>query len=209
MKTQLFLPLAIAVLCLPAQAQYKVVAPDGTVTYTDRPPPAAASAVRVNPGSPNRSAPAADTTQWLLSLPLVLREPATRFPVTLYAAAACDPCDRARALLRLRGIPFRERLATTDADRDAWPRVVGSPDAPALTVGSQFLRGFAPEAWQETLDVAGYPRDSRLPPGYRAPAPTPLTEPRPVAPAPEPPAAVPPPAAPAEPVQPAASGIRF
>ena len=32
-----------ALLAGPAFAQYKVVGPDGRITYTDRPPPAAAS----------------------------------------------------------------------------------------------------------------------------------------------------------------------
>jgi hypothetical protein len=43
-----------------------------------------------------------------------------------------------------------------------------------LTVGGQALRGFQEADWQGTLDLAGYPRESRLPRNFQAPAPTPL-----------------------------------
>ena len=210
MNTLTPLPLALLLLggAPAAQAQYKIVAPDGTVTYADRPPPTSSPA-RVAPiAAPAARAPASapvDPNAGLPALPLALREPAARFPVTLYAATDCDPCDRGRTLLRQRGIPFRERLASTPADHEAWSRIVGSPDAPTLTVGRQMLRGFAADQWQSTLDLAGYPRDSRLPPNYRAPAPAPLAEPREAAPA----AAAPRAPTPAEPAPPVSSGIRF
>ena len=38
------------------------------------------------------------------------------------------------------------------------------------------LRGFNAGNWEETLDVAGYPRQSKLPPGYAFASPQPLTE---------------------------------
>jgi glutaredoxin len=177
-----------------ALAQYKVVGPDGRVTYTDRPPPAAEG--RAAPLRNGREVAAAPAQA---ALPTALREAATRFPVTRDAVAECTPCEAGRQLLRQRGIPFIERVAgTTAADRDAWLRVVGSPDAPALVIGGQWLRGYSPEQWSSYLDTAGYPRESRLPPNYLPPAPTPLVErvvqpaqPTPTAPAevpPEPPA---------------------
>jgi glutaredoxin len=92
----------------------------------------------------------------------------------LYAIPDCAPCDRGRQLLRSRGVPYQERLASSDADRDAWLRVVGSAEAPAITVGSQVLRGFSEGEWQATLDLAGYPRESRLPANHPPAAVTPL-----------------------------------
>jgi hypothetical protein len=45
-----------------------------------------------------------------------------------------------------------------------------------LTIGSQTLRGFAPEVWSSYLDAAGYPRDSRLPATYQYRPATPIIE---------------------------------
>ncbi len=76
-----------------------------------------------------------------------------------------------------------------------------------LKVGEQSLRGLAPPAWEETLDVAGYPRQSMLPANYAQLPAVPLTERRP------PPAAQERPAPPPAAAQPDAgsnpSGIRF
>jgi glutaredoxin len=177
-----------------AQAQFKVVGPDGRVTYTDRPPPAAEGRA-----APLKGPQAADRVAAAPVLPAVLREPATRFPVTLYTAPECAPCDAGRELLRQRGVPFQERIAASVGDREAWVRIVGSADAPALAIGGQWLRGFAAGLWHSYLDTAGYPRESKLPVGYAAPAPVPLVErvtpkaPEPAPAAPPPPAEVPPP----------------
>jgi glutaredoxin len=159
------------VLAAPAiQAQYKVVGPDGKVTYTDRAPSGTAGKVTSLNG---RGAPAVADT----ALPLELRQPVTRYPVTLYASTgACEPCDAARNLLRQRGIPYGEKQVQTPEDGDALERLSGGRDAPTLSIGTQMLRGFAPEVWGSYLDAAGYPRDSRLPSSYQYAAPTPIVE---------------------------------
>ncbi len=152
-----------------AQALFKVVGPDGKVTYTDRPPsPSEGRVLPVNRETGRASDPA---------LPFALRQVATRFPVTLYTASSCgDACALGRNLLSKRGVPFIERVAETDEEREAWPRLVGGSEAPVLKVGEQTLRGYAPVAWDETLDTAGYPRQSLLPSTYQSPAPVPLVE---------------------------------
>ena len=163
-----------------AHALFKVIGPDGRVTYTDRPPsPSEGRAMPVNRETGRASDPA---------LPFALRQVATRFPVTLYTASSCgDACALGRSLLSKRGVPFIERTAATDEEREAWPRIVGGSEAPVLKVGEQTLRGYAPVAWDETLDTAGYPRQSLLPANYQAAAPVPLIErkvvPKPAAPA--------------------------
>lgn len=181
-----------------AHALFKVVAPDGSVTYTDRPP--AASEGRVQSVSSDTGR-ASDP-----QLPFALRQVASRFPVVLYTAANCtDACNMGRAHLTRRGIPYSERTALTDEEREAWSRVVGGTEAPTLTVGSQSLRGFVPAAWDEALTVAGYPATSLLPATWQPPAPTPLIAPRTATPAvPVLPAAPPLPAAPDD-----GSGVRF
>lgn len=206
--------LALAVgAALPALAQYKVVGPDGRVTYTDRPvAPPAGGQVQPMRGGAAVPAPAARTP-----LPLELRAPAERFPATLYTSADCTPCGTGRALLQARGIPFSERLVATDEDIAALQRLTGGRTVPALTVGTQALRGFLDTDWQVTLDLAGYPKASLLPRGWSAGPATPLVSraPAPTEPAAAPaPAAAMPPAAPPPSAQPgatapAASGIRF
>jgi glutaredoxin len=158
---------ALGVAALPAHALFKVVGPDGKVTYTDRPPPAAEGRAT----TVNRDGSSASTDT---SLPYALRQIMAKFPVTIYTASKCEACDMGRNLLQRRGIPFAERAATTDEDREAWDKLVGGQEAPVLKVGGQVLRGFSATQWDETLDTAGYSRTSQLPPNYKAAAPEPL-----------------------------------
>lgn len=148
----------------PVWALYKVINPDGTVTYTDRPP--ATGNARVTPmGRPGATAPAAAGDP---ALPSELRQPVLRYPVVLYTTAECTPCDTGRQFLQRRGIPYAERRASTDEDSLALERIVGGRTVPALMVGSQPLRGFSEADWTAYLDAAGYPRESRLPRGWQA-----------------------------------------
>jgi glutaredoxin len=156
----------------PALAQYKVVGPDGRVTYTDRPPTGAqgqVSAVRRD-GS---LGPATSGTQ----LPLELRQVAARFPVVIYTAPECQLCDSARQLLKLRGIPMTERQALHFEDLSIVERQTGGRSLPAITVGAQGMNGFGESQWNALLDLAGYPRESKLPRDYVAANPVPLSKP--------------------------------
>lgn len=198
--------LALAVgLALPStgQAQYKVVGPDGKVTYTDRPPPAG-NGTTSPVGVP--AAAATDAGSGLASLPFELRQVASRYPVTLYTSTSCEACDVGRQYLRQRGIPYREKVAGNN-DGDALQRATGARAIPALTIGAQVVQGWSADSWGSYLDAAGYPRQSALPGNYRAPAPTPLVATA-VAPAPAAVAPAPPPASPPPP-QPTPGGIRF
>lgn len=152
----------------PALAQYKVIGADGRVTYTDRQPTegkvtSLGARGAVSPGD--------------AALPLELRQPAARYPVTLYVSTgACEPCESARQLLRQRGIPFSEKLVQSPEDGEALERLSGGRDAPTLSIGAQTLRGLAPSVWSSYLDAAGYPRESRLPASYQYPPATPIVE---------------------------------
>lgn len=189
-----------------AQQIYRIVAPDGRVTFSDKPPTEGnlrASAAPMVQLPPDPSA---------ASLPFELRQVANRYPVTLYTAPGCAPCGAGRAMLASRGVPFAERTVTTNEDIDALKRLAGAPSLPFLTIGGQQIKGFSEIEWVQFLDAAGYPKTSQLPPGYTPSPATPLVtaqEPqRATARAPvqsEPPAAPPAPAAPAD--NPA--GIRF
>jgi glutaredoxin len=184
-----------------SHALYKVVGPDGKVTYTDRAP-------GLNDGkvSPIGGRVVAGPSE--VALPLELRQVVSRYPVTLYTTnGACDPCAAARQMLRQRGIPYSEKQVISAEDGEALKRLTGGLDAPTLTIGAQTLRGLASEVWASYLDSAGYPRESRLPQGYQYPTATPVTERREAAPRPA--------AATAEPTAEATntpapqSGIRF
>jgi len=166
----LLAPLAALFVGLPAFAQYKVVTPDGHVTYTDTQPPNSAGTKVTKLGESQNSTPQ-------VALPLELRQAVTRYPVTLYTLKVCEPCDSARGFLRQRGIPFAEKTVVTAEDGETLQRISGGRDAPTLTIGAQVLRGLSTDSWGSYLDSAGYPRESRLPANYQYPAATPLTDP--------------------------------
>lgn len=168
-----------------AQGVYRIVGPDGRVTFSDRAP----NAVQAQPSAPPLPANAATTGN---ALPYALRQVAERYPVTLYSGKDCEPCDEAREYLRGRGIPFGERTIETSADVSALKKLSGQEGLPFATIGNQHLKGFAADNWSQYLNAAGYPTQSKLPRGYQAAAARPLTTP-----APAPASASPAPAAPA------------
>lgn len=187
-----------------AQQLYRIVGPDGRVTFSDQPPPPSANAkvTTGRGGSFNESAGNA-------ALPFELRSVVQRFPVTLYTGKECGPCDNARNLLRNRGVPFTERTIESPEDAASLRRLSGDTSMPFGTIGSQQLKGFSDAEWTQFLDAAGYPKTSVLPSTYRNPTPAPLVARAAPAPAPAPAApALAPAAAPAtNPSNPA--GIRF
>ena len=146
-----------------ALAQYKIVGPDGKVTYTDKPP--TASDIRPTKGTPAPSGSA--------GLPYETRQAMTKYPVTLYSTRNCPACDHARQALRQRGVPFNEYSVGTDADIAALQARFGDTSAPVIVIGPQSLKGYSPNDLTSYLDAAGYPAQGHLT-GYAwAPA-TPL-----------------------------------
>ncbi|MDY0330715.1 MAG: glutaredoxin domain-containing protein [Thiomonas sp.] len=155
----------------PAWAIYKIVGPDGSVTFSDVPPSntqgkAVQSLSAGNSAAPDRFA----------GFPAALREAARKYPVTLYTAPQCEACDAARDYLIQRGIPFAEKTITTHADIKAYKTLSnGSDQLPLLIIGSTKLNtGFSSSNWDIALDAAGYPKKSELPRGYVRPQPAAL-----------------------------------
>jgi glutaredoxin len=152
----------------PAWALYKVVGPDGRVSYTDRPPvEGKARALSTSKGGPDTAA-----------LPYEVRKAAERFPVVFYSSSTCTPCDSGRALLKSRGIPFRELTVNTGDDVKAYAGKEGTDQLPVLRVGSQQVKGFSAQEWGGYLDAAGYPASSQLPASYNWPQAAPLATPK-------------------------------
>lgn len=148
-----------------AQVPYKVTGPDGRVTYTDRPSNEARS---VRPlGTTVAASPA--ESGWLEGLPFTLRQVALRFPVTLYTAAGCVPCDQGRQLLQQRGVPFKEFTVDAGAGSELRRRE-GTDHLPVMRLGQQQLLGFEAGEWQQMLGAAGYPTQSAIPASWQAPA---------------------------------------
>ncbi|PQP00818.1 glutaredoxin family protein [Massilia phosphatilytica] len=174
---------ALVVAAAAAHGQtYKWKDAAGVTHYSDTPPAKGAAQV-LRPDSRPAASP---------SLPYELARAAKLHPVTLYTTARCDACDRGRALLHSRGIPFAEKTVNTAEDREQLHRVGGKDELPLLVVGNRQMTGFAAGTWNEALDFASYPRKTMLPPGYQtgtaeaaAPASLPAPPPRsPAAPAP-------------------------
>ncbi len=173
-STAVLLPL-LGLLALPAIAQgvYRIVGPDGRVTFSDQPPPAE-QARPAGAKSAANSAPSAG------QLPYELRQVASRYPVTLYTSKECAPCNSGRNLLNARGIPYTEKTVTTAQDAEAFKRLNSDGSLPFLTIGGQQIKGYSDGEWAQYLDAAGYPKQSQLPSGYQRPAPTPLVAIKPV-----------------------------
>lgn len=92
------------------------------------------------------------------NLPFATQRAMAAFPVTLYTAPDCaDNCKQARELLTSRGVPFTEKLLQNDADFAELKQLVGDAFVPSLKVGNQRQRGFEAGAYNNLLDLAGYP----------------------------------------------------
>lgn len=168
--------LALACVCLmlgssqlQAQTVYRIVGPDGRVTFSDKPPVTPSGKVTAvdNAVAANQSGAAA--------LPFELREVVNKFPVTLYTSKSCAPCDSGRSLLTARGVPFTEKTISTAQDAEAFQELSGSASLPFLTLGAQHVAGYSSSEWTQYLNAAGYPERSKLPASYRRPGATSLT----------------------------------
>jgi len=170
------LVLAAALAVPAAHAQYKWIGADGRVNYGDRPPPVDnRRMVRAPAGAHSSETPAAGDHR----LPYALRSATVKYPVVLYTAPDCEPCELGREHLSQRGVPYTEKHVKSAADVRAFNalRFGASPQFPVLTVGSDRMVGFEAARWNGMLDAAAYPRSSMLPPGYLARTLEPMTPP--------------------------------
>jgi glutaredoxin len=165
-----------------AQAQqYRWTDQNGRVQYSDTPPPAGAKDVRKkNLTAGPSSAPAE---------PFALQNARKNAPVKLYSSPDCGEwCDKARALLNQRGIPFTEISVSTAEQAEALTKVSGANTVPTMTVGNSVQKGFLETAYHQALDAGGYPAAGLLKPRDQKAPPPPKPEPAAAAaaPAPEP-----------------------
>jgi glutaredoxin len=145
-----------------AHAQlYKWIGPDGSITYSDTPPPRAAALLDKKPAIDGEAAD--------VRLPYELAQAVKGNPVTLYTTAHCPACDEGRKLLAARGIPFTEKTVTGNDDIAQLKQAGGDAQLPFLTVGRNKQQGFESGAWNNLLNAAGYPQTNHLPKNYRNP----------------------------------------
>ena len=161
---------ALLALCsASAQAQtiYRIIGADGKVTFSDKPPADASKATAST--AAGKQLGAADE-----GLPYELRQIVARYPVTLYAGAACPPCNSGRQLLQSRGVPYTEHTISTPEDAEALQRISGSNSLPFVMIGGQRIKGYSEAEWSQFLNAANYPQTSMLSASYRNPPPKPL-----------------------------------
>jgi glutaredoxin len=159
---------------------FRWVDSDGTVHYSDQPPPPSVKKVEekkfrasVIEGGPSYA----------------LQQAVKNFPITLFANDCGAGCTRARELLNKRGVPFTEKNPVQPENADELKKILGDLVVPVLVLGNtQPLRGFDESSWNNALNVAGYPSAPvpGAPAGGKSPGPQSSEAPaRPPAPEPE------------------------
>jgi glutaredoxin len=153
----------LAVASAQADKLYKWTDADGNVHYTDHAPTPAEAKTQ------ERKAFGDKPTD--IAVPYALQRAIKNFPVTLYSADCGDACTKAAALLAKRGVPFTEKNARDTATGEEVKAMNGGKlEVPLLKIGSQMLRGFEEDGWNQALDAAGYPSSAVLPPKVAAKA---------------------------------------
>lgn len=146
------LVLCLALCCAGVHAQtYRWTDSSGRTVVSDTPPP----------GQVRNAAKAGGKAQPDDGLPFATKKAAETFPVLLYTAPDCiEECRQARELLQKRKAPFTEKSIQTPEEFDEVKKLVGDVFVPTLKVGNQRQRGYNPAAYDNLLDIAGYPKTS-------------------------------------------------
>lgn len=136
-----------------AQTTYRWIdSSTGRTVISDMPPPPGARQVVKQAGEDSSTQQGSYAT----------RQAAEKYPVTLYTSANCtDGCKQARELLNGRGIPFSEKMLNTQEDIDQLNKKLGGEaSVPSVIIGRQNIQGFESGAWNNLLDLAGYPKSA-------------------------------------------------
>ena len=144
--------IAVPVAAAHAETLYRYVDPSGRVVYSDQPPPPTVKDVQSKQLQEN----VIETDP----VPFAARDAAARNPVTLYTFD-CEVCKQAESLLAKRGVPFTSVIVSEQVGAAKLQALTGKLSAPVLKVGDKPpVTGFNPDAWQQLLDDAGYPRSA-------------------------------------------------
>jgi hypothetical protein len=128
---------------------YRWVDDKGNVEWRDTPPPATAKKVERRKIHDNTI----DTAE----VPYSVQQATKNFPVTLWITNCGEMCDKARAYLSHRGVPYTEK--NPEADVAAFKKASGGGlEVPLLLVGNRKMTGYLESEWDAALDFAGYPK---------------------------------------------------
>ena len=146
----LCLILAMLVASAASAQQYRWVDEKGRVHYTDTPPPPSAKDAQ------KKNLKGSELGQ---QESYEMMQAVRKAPVTLYTFTECQaPCQMARDVLNKRGVPFREKQVANQQMLDELQKVSGGTNVPVLVVGAQVEKNASPDAFNQALDNAGYPR---------------------------------------------------
>lgn len=150
MRRLLLVCLALASTCSFGQT-YRWIDASGRTVFSDTPPPGKVKSV----------VKAEDDKESGDALPFAVKKAAENFPVILYTATNCTiECKLARDLLNGRGVPFTEKMVQKKEEIDELTQLVGDNIIPSIKVGKQSSRGFEASAYNNLLDLAGYPKSA-------------------------------------------------
>ena len=153
MRRLIVLALISASCAAVAQASRWTDPATGRVMISDMPPP----------GNARGISKARAPDEQVDDLPYAVKRAVENFPVILYTAADCVAgCKQARDLLNRRGVPFKEIMVETPDQANELKALAGDLFVPTLKVGKQPVKGFLEEAYNNVLDIAGYPTSAPL-----------------------------------------------
>ena len=128
----------------------------GGIHYTDTVPPASAKDVQTRKLHDNSVG---------LQPGYQLSQALKTAPVTLYTHPSCsEACRAAREVLGQRGIPFTEVVADEPKTLAELKQVSGGNRVPVLVVGGYVESTPTIDAYNEALDLAGYPARGTIAP---------------------------------------------
>ncbi len=154
----LFLLLLLVSPWIQAGEVYRWTDHQGSVHYSDQPPPASVKQRVVIKGKGN----VIDVDKESYTTRLAR----DTNPVVLYANNCGPICDDARQHLQNRGISFTAKDPSKDPEIAVeLKKLVGVLEVPVIVVGKSHQKGFDPGSWDSLLDSAGYPRTPLIPPG--------------------------------------------
>lgn len=137
-----------------ASELYRWVDERGVVSYSDRPPPAAATKSQKLKGKANVVEVDKESYE--------LKQAKTLSPVSLYVTACGQICDQATDFLKQRGIPYTTKDPAKELEIALeLKKLTGAVDVPVIVVGGSHFKGFDAATWGRLLDAANYPKSAK------------------------------------------------